>query len=105
MTRFRICSLADATRLPLLRVLPGVNGSADNDAAGGSFGTATPTINGIRQNFNNVTIDGQNRMNTDVTGTDDALLSSWTPSRRSSVLTNGYQAEYGRNAGGTVRVS
>jgi hypothetical protein len=89
--------------ITLLRVLPGVNGSADNDAAGGAFGTATPTINGIRQNFNNVTIDGQNRMNTDVTGTDDALL-SMDAIQEVKVLTNGYQAEYGRNAGGTVNI-
>jgi len=86
-----------------LRVLPGVNGAADNDAAGGAFGTGTPTINGVRQNFNNVTIDGQNRMNTDVTGTDDALL-SMDAIQEVKVLTNGYQAEYGRNAGGTVNI-
>ena len=89
--------------ITLLRVLPGVNGAADNDAAGGAFGTGTPTINGVRQNFNNVTIDGQNRMNTDVTGTDDALL-SMDAIQEVKVLTNGYQAEYGRNAGGTVNI-
>ena len=89
--------------ITLLRVLPGVNGAADNDAAGGAFGTGTPTINGVRQNFNNVTIDGQNRMNTDVTGTDDALL-SMDAIQEVKVLTNGYQAEYGRNAGGTVSI-
>lgn len=87
--------------ITFLRILPGVNGAADNDAAGGSFGTATPTINGIRQGFNNVTIDGQNRMNSDVTGTDSALI-SMDAIQEVKVLTNGYQAEYGRNAGGTV---
>lgn len=89
--------------ITLLRVLPGVNGSADNDAAGGSFGTATPTINGINQTYNNYTIDGQNRMNNDVVGTDNALL-SMDAIQEVKVLTNGYQAEYGRNAGGSINV-
>src|SRR5215831_3186617 len=89
--------------ITLLRILPGVNGAADNDAAGGSFGTATPTVNGLRSTLNNVTIDGQNRMNTDVTGTDDALI-SMDAIQEVKVLTNGYQAEYGRNAGAAVNI-
>jgi len=89
--------------ITLLRILPGVNGAADNDAAGGSYGTATPTINGIRNSYNNVTIDGQNRTNTDVTSTDDALI-SMDAIQEVKVLTNGYQAEYGRNAGGSVNI-
>src|SRR5215831_14212190 len=89
--------------ITLLRILPGVNGAADNDAAGGSFGTATPTVNGVRSNLNNVTIDGQNRTNTDVTQTDDALL-SMDAIQEVKVLTNGYQAEYGRNAGAAINI-
>jgi Carboxypeptidase regulatory-like domain/TonB-dependent Receptor Plug Domain len=89
--------------ITLLRVLPGVNGAADNDAAGGAFGTFTPTISGLPSNLNNVTIDGQNRTNTDVTQADDALI-SMDAVQEVKVLTNGYQAEYGRNAGGTVNI-
>lgn len=89
--------------ITLMRVLPGVNGAADNDAAGGSFGSFTPTVNGLRSNLNNVTIDGQNRTNTDVTQADDALL-SMDAIQEVKVLTNGYQAEYGRNAGAAVNI-
>lgn len=89
--------------ITLLRVLPGVTGAADNDSAGGAFGTGTPTISGIRSSLNNVTIDGQNRTNTDVTNTDDALI-SMDAIQEVKVLTNGYQAEYGRNAGGSVNI-
>lgn len=87
----------------LLRVLPGVSAGSDEEALGGTFGTATPNISGTRNRFNTFTLDGQ-------TGSDADLVDRFNGSTsldavaEVKVLLNNYQAEYGRNAGAFVNI-
>jgi hypothetical protein len=94
----------------LLRVLPGVSyqagttgGTFDSDSLGGTFGTFTPNISGTRSRWNTFTLDGQ-------TGSDADIVEAFNGStsmdaiEEVKVLFNNYQAEYGRNTGGTVNI-
>ncbi len=94
----------------LLRVLPGVSyqagttgGTFDSDSLGGTFGTFTPNISGARSRWNTFTLDGQ-------TGSDADIVEAFNGStsmdaiEEVKVLFNNYQAEYGRNTGGTVNI-
>ncbi len=94
----------------LLRVLPGVSyqagqtgGTFDSDSLGGTFGTFTPNISGTRSRWNTFTLDGQ-------TGSDADIVEAFNGStsmdaiQEVKVLFNNYQAEYGRNTGGTVNI-
>jgi hypothetical protein len=42
----------------LLRTIPGVTYQADQDSAGGSYGTGTPTIGGAPSGTNILAVDG-----------------------------------------------
>lgn len=94
----------------LLRVLPGVSyqagqtgGTFDSDSLGGTFGTFTPNISGTRSRWNTFTLDGQ-------TGSDADIVEAFNGStsmdaiEEVKVLFNNYQAEFGRNTGGTVNI-
>jgi Carboxypeptidase regulatory-like domain/TonB-dependent Receptor Plug Domain len=94
----------------LLRVLPGVSYQAgqtgttfDSDSLGGTFGTFTPNISGTRSRWNTFTLDGQ-------TGSDADIVEAFNGStsmdaiEEVKVLFNNYQAEFGRNTGGTVNI-
>jgi hypothetical protein len=87
----------------LLRTIPGVAYQADQDSAGGTYGTSTPSIRGASANMNILSVDG-------VVSNDQG-----TPSVFSSVTTmdaigevkvilNAYQAEYAGNGGTVVQV-
>ena len=87
----------------LLRTIPGVVYQADQDSAGGTYGTSTPSIRGASANMNILSVDG-------VVSNDQG-----TPSVFSSVTTmdaigevkvilNAYQAEYAGNGGTVVQV-
>ncbi len=89
--------------ISMLRILPGVAQQVDTENLGGSFGTGMPNIQGSRNSWSTVTVDG-------LTGND---LGS--PQVNSSpmnldaigevkVLLNNYQAENGRNGGAFINV-
>jgi hypothetical protein len=85
--------------MALLRLLPGVVGSE----GGSSLGTSgTPTINGVRNEYNLATIDG-------VVGNTRGLSTLDTPLNIDAiaevkVLQANYQAEYGKTAGSVITV-
>jgi hypothetical protein len=61
------------------------------------------SVNGVRPNSNNVTIDGVANIDTGNNGGPMATTNTDTVSEF-TILTNAYQAEYGRAAGGQVQV-
>jgi len=85
--------------MSLLRTIPGVVG----DEGGSSLGTSgTPTINGVRSEYNQATVDG-------VTGNTRGLNTLDTPLNLDAiaeikVLTANYQAEYGKGAGSIINI-
>lgn len=89
--------------MSLLRVLPGVAYGADSEAPGGSFGTTTPNIGGIRNTWNTITVDG-------LVGNDlgSPQIFSGTINFDAigevKVQLNNYQAEHGRNGGAMVSI-
>src|SRR5262245_4302052 len=90
--------------LDLTRVTPGVinvNQQAQStvNGAGGTF-----TINGLRNNMHEITIDGATNFNL---GNNTGLLVTVSPDAVAEfkVLTSNYQAEYGRAGGGFIQVT
>jgi hypothetical protein len=87
----------------MLRTIPGVSYQADQDSAGGTFGTSTPSIAGVSANANHIAVDG-------VTSNDQgspSVFSSVTTLDaigEVKVLLYGYQAEYTGNGGPIVQV-
>lgn len=86
-----------------LRVLPGVANQIDTESVGGNFGTTTPNINGVRNGNNSFTIDG-------VTGNNAAAQNVFSSTLNLDaigevkILTNSYQAEFGRNGGAIMSI-
>jgi len=84
----------------LLRTLPGVADFGSHESPSGSLNMA---VQGNRPGTNNLTIDGANNLNAgSPTGT--WLVPSVDSIAEVKVLLNNYQAEYGRNSGGSVSV-
>jgi Carboxypeptidase regulatory-like domain/TonB-dependent Receptor Plug Domain len=89
--------------MSLLKVLPGVAYTSDSEAPGGSFGTTTPNIGGIRNTWNTVTVDG-------LVGNDLGSPQTFSGTinfdaiGEVKVQLNNYQAEYGRNGGSMVSI-
>jgi hypothetical protein len=84
-----------------LLLLPGVNTTNPQDAPGGFI--TVPSANGVRNQATTISIDG-------LQGQDLGTTSSFTLSvspdavQEIQVLSNNYQAEYGRNGGASVNV-
>jgi len=89
--------------MSLLRSLPGVSATGDGSASlGGTNGTAAPSINGLPSSNTAVQVDGMTTNDADTnvqvsTVGVDAI-------QEINIITNGYQAEYGRNAGASVSI-
>lgn len=87
----------------LLRVLPGVSYQSESESAGGGFGSSVPNIQGGRNGWSTLTVDG-------VRGNDlgsPHVFSSTTNFDAISevkVMLNNYQAELGGNAGAYISV-
>ena len=82
----------------LVKLLPGVAQTGGGDAIGGVFGTQSPQINGIRNRYNNLTIDGVRGADVNVpdfipSGVTAEMLAEIT------VLSSAYSAETGPNPG------
>ncbi len=81
-----------------------VPGAVPNDAAGSEIGDAAGfTVNGMRPNSNNVTIDGVANIDTGNNGGNMATTNIDAVAEF-KVLTNAYQAEYGRATGAQIQV-
>jgi hypothetical protein len=87
----------------LLRLLPGTHYDTDVDALQDSFGTQVPQINGLRRNWNQVTIDGLN--GNELSGTSRFNSSIGMDAiAEVKVLTSGYRAEFGRTGGANIQI-
>lgn len=83
----------------MLRLLPGVVGSGGGSSLGAS---GTPTVNGVRSEYNSTTVDG-------VIGNTRGLNTIEAPPNLDAiseikVLQSNYQAEYGRSAGSIINM-
>jgi hypothetical protein len=89
--------------ISLLRTIPGVQYQADQDSAGGSFGTSSPNIAGALNSTNVLAVDGvvSNDMGTPATFSSVTTLDAIGEVK---VLINSYQAEYTSNGGAVVQV-
>jgi len=89
--------------LDMLRLMPGVVDTTESRESPGPWSIQGIFINGARDNQKNVTVDGVSSMDTGSNST-----THFTPSITSiaevKVLTSNYQAEFGRNSGGTIIV-
>jgi hypothetical protein len=81
-----------------------VPGTLSNDPAGNERSQVSSfTVNGQRQNSNNMTIDGVANIDTGDNGGNMATTNTEAVGEF-KILTNAYQAEYGRAVGGQVQV-
>jgi len=88
--------------LDMLRLVPGVVSTVNAQVAGpGGFGNIS--INGTRTNQHNLTIDGSTNVDTGSNGTQHVAL-NLDAIAEFKVLTSNYQAEYGRSAGGDIKI-
>ncbi len=87
----------------LLRTIPGVSYQADQDSAGGTYGTGTPSIGGTSSNNNHIAVDG---VTSNDQGSPNVFSSVTTLDAigEVKVLLNSYQAEYTGNGGPIVQV-
>jgi hypothetical protein len=88
--------------LDLVRLTPGVVNTANLQVAGPG-GLGSISIAGARQNQHNLTIDGTTNVDTGSNGTQHIAL-SLDNIAEFKVLTSNYQAEYGRSAGGDIKI-
>ena len=87
--------------IKLLETVPGVSSDLDDESSFGLTSRASVSINGLRRNAVNYTVDGVS--NTDV-GSNITLLSTPTVDsiQEFKVLSSNYTAEVGRSGGGSV---
>jgi hypothetical protein len=85
----------------LLRLLPGVSYTNDSETLGQGFGSSTPNIQGTRNTWNTLTVDG---LPGNDLGSPQIFSSSinFDAISEVKVLLNNYQAESGSNAGAIV---
>ncbi|HWB87507.1 MAG TPA: carboxypeptidase regulatory-like domain-containing protein [Bryobacteraceae bacterium] len=89
--------------ISLLKLMPGVNQSSDIESLANVYGSPTPTINGLRSNFNTVSVDGQISNDADATNTHVSAVSMESIAEV-KVNLNNYQAEYGRAPGAQISI-
>lgn len=87
----------------LLRLMPGVSQTGDQNALGAEIGAGTPNISGLRNNDNTVSIDGGVSSDSDNVNVHISAINI-DSIEEVKILTNAYQAEYGRNAGAQVNI-
>jgi Carboxypeptidase regulatory-like domain/TonB-dependent Receptor Plug Domain len=88
--------------LDLVKITPGVV-SFVNAQTAGPGGLAGFNINGTRANQHNLTIDGTTNVDTGSNGTQHIAL-GLDNIAEFKILSSAYQAEYGRSAGGDIKV-
>ena len=87
----------------MLRTIAGATYQADQDSAGGQYGTGTPSIRGAAANMNILAVDGivSNDMGTPSVFSSATQLDAIGEVK---VILNSYQAEYAGNGGTVVQV-
>jgi hypothetical protein len=98
----RNLSLNGRNYLDLVKLTPGVV-SFVNAQTAGPGGLANFNINGTRANQHNLTIDGTTNVDTGSNGTQHIAL-ALDNIAEFKILSSAYQAEYGRSAGGDIKV-
>src|SRR6267143_1363409 len=88
--------------LSLTRLAPGVVNTNDYKVSGHA-GLSNISVNGARNNQNNLTLDGIGNVDTGNNGDQLATVSIDAVSEF-KILTSNYQAEYGRSSGGQISV-
>ena len=88
--------------LDLVKLTPGVVSTVNAQTAGPG-GFANFNINGTRANQHNLTIDGATNVDTGSNGTQHIAL-ALDNIAEFKILSSAYQAEYGRSAGGDIKV-
>jgi len=105
LTNMQVANLTTKGRevVSMLRTIPGVQYQADQDSAGGSYGTGTPNIAGSFSGTNILAVDG---VVSNDQGTPNVFSSVTTLDAigEVKVLLNSYQAEYAGNGGPIVQV-
>jgi hypothetical protein len=89
--------------LDLIRLTPGVVNNGGNLQVAGPGGFGAISIAGTRQNQHNLTIDGTTNVDTGSNGTQHIAL-ALDNIAEFKVLNSAYQAEYGRSAGGDIKI-
>jgi hypothetical protein len=87
----------------LLRLMPGVSQTGDQNALGAEIGSGTPSISGLRNNDNTISIDGGVSSDSDNVNVHISAINI-DAIEEVKIVTNAYQAEYGRNAGAQVNI-
>jgi hypothetical protein len=87
----------------MMRTIPGVTYQADQDSAGGQYGTSSPAIRGASANMNIMSVDGV--VSNDM-GTPSVFSSVTTMDAIGEVkiVLNSYRAEYAGNGGTVVTI-
>src|SRR5258708_6014058 len=87
----------------MMRTIPGVTYQADQDSAGGQYGTSSPAIRGASSNMNILSVDGV--VSNDM-GTPSVFSSVTTMDAigEVKVVLNSYRAEYAGNGGAVVTI-
>src|SRR5262245_21472861 len=98
----RNLSLNGRNYLDLVKLTPGVV-SFVNAQTAGPGGLSGFNINGTRSNQHNLTIDGTTNVDTGSNGTQHIAL-ALDNIAEFKILSSAYQAEYGRSAGGDIKV-
>src|SRR5262249_51885445 len=90
--------------LDLTKTIPGIINTSQAANSTVTNATGTFTINGVRSNMHEVTVDGSTNLNT---GNNSGLLGTLNPDAVAEIkiLTSNYQAEYGRAGGGFVQLT
>jgi len=89
--------------LDLLKVIPGVVNTGGNYQVAGPGGFGNISVNGTRANQHNLTIDGSTNVDTGSNGTQHVMM-NMDAIAEFKVLTSNYQAEFGRAAGGDIKI-
>jgi hypothetical protein len=89
--------------LDMMRMIPGVVNTGANYQAAGPGGLSNLSINGTRANQHNLTIDGTTNVDTGSNGSQHVMM-NMDAIAEFKVLTSNYQAEFGRAAGGDIKI-
>ncbi|MFN0124851.1 MAG: carboxypeptidase regulatory-like domain-containing protein, partial [Blastocatellia bacterium] len=89
--------------MALLRILPGVSYQGQSESAGNSFGSGIPNIQGGRNTWNTVNVDGLRGNDLGSPGVFSSTI-NFDAISEVKVSLNGYQAEYASNSSASVNI-